>query len=162
MPATSMQKLGTLTPEQALCIDPASFALGGVLDGEISKGETVLVTGLGAIGLFAVQYCVALGARVVAASGFEERRRFPIRRRRIWMSHRMSSAPITRRWRKSSDATSWRRWRKITAIAPAPPPNWGSVCGNFTIGWGNITAKDYCRGKEILPQRRRGRGEETN
>jgi|SRR5215470_672684 len=75
MPATSLQKLGALTPEQALCIDPASFALGGVLDGEISKGETVLVTGLGAIGLFAVQYCAALGARVVAASGFEERRR---------------------------------------------------------------------------------------
>jgi threonine dehydrogenase-like Zn-dependent dehydrogenase len=75
MPATSVRKLGALTPEQALCIDPASFALGGVLDGEISKGETVLVTGLGAIGLFAVQYCVALGARVVAASGLEERRR---------------------------------------------------------------------------------------
>jgi len=75
MPATGLRKLGALTPEQALCIDPASFALGGVLDGEISKGETVLVTGLGAIGLFAVQYCVALGARVVAASGFEERRR---------------------------------------------------------------------------------------
>src|SRR5215510_14894094 len=75
MPATGLRKLGALTPEQALCIDPASFALGGVLDGEISKGETVLVTGLGAIGLFAVQYCAALGARVVAASGFEERRR---------------------------------------------------------------------------------------
>jgi threonine dehydrogenase-like Zn-dependent dehydrogenase len=75
MPASGVQKLGTLTPEQALCIDPASFALGGVLDGEISKGETVLVTGLGAIGLFAVQHCVALGARVVAASAFEERRR---------------------------------------------------------------------------------------
>jgi 2-desacetyl-2-hydroxyethyl bacteriochlorophyllide A dehydrogenase len=75
MPATSVRPLGELTPEQALCIDPASFALGGVLDGEIHQGETVLVTGLGAIGLFAVQYCVALGARVVAASGFEERRR---------------------------------------------------------------------------------------
>lgn len=75
MPATSVRPLGELTPEQALCIDPASFALGGVLDGEIHKGETVLVTGLGAIGLFTVQYCAALGARVVAASGFAERRR---------------------------------------------------------------------------------------
>src|SRR5262245_16108976 len=75
MPATSIRPLGELTPEQALCIDPASFALGGVLDGDIRPGETVLITGLGAIGLFTVQYCAALGARVVVASGFEERRR---------------------------------------------------------------------------------------
>jgi threonine dehydrogenase-like Zn-dependent dehydrogenase len=75
MPAASVGRRGALTPEQALCIDPASFALGGVLDGEIRQGETVLVTGLGAIGLFTVQYCAALGARVVAASGFGERRR---------------------------------------------------------------------------------------
>jgi hypothetical protein len=33
MPATSL--LGDLTPEQSLCIDPASFALGGVLDRQI-------------------------------------------------------------------------------------------------------------------------------
>jgi threonine dehydrogenase-like Zn-dependent dehydrogenase len=75
MPATSARPLGELAPEQALCIDPASFALGGVLDGEIRQAETVLVTGLGAIGLFTVQYCAALGARVVAASSFDERRR---------------------------------------------------------------------------------------
>src|SRR5215510_8744698 len=75
MPAMSVRPLGALTPEQALCIDPASFALGGVLDGEVRQAETVLVTGLGAIGLFTVQYCAALGARVVAASSFDERRR---------------------------------------------------------------------------------------
>jgi 2-desacetyl-2-hydroxyethyl bacteriochlorophyllide A dehydrogenase len=75
LPAASVKRLGKLTPEQALCIDPASFALGGVLDGAIAKAETVLVTGLGAIGLFAIQYCVARGARVVAASSFAERRR---------------------------------------------------------------------------------------
>jgi threonine dehydrogenase-like Zn-dependent dehydrogenase len=74
LPAASVKRLGNLTPEQALCIDPASFALGGVLDGAIAQGETVLVTGLGAIGLFVIQYCVARGARVVAASSFEERR----------------------------------------------------------------------------------------
>jgi threonine dehydrogenase-like Zn-dependent dehydrogenase len=73
--AANVKKLGNLTPEQALCIDPASFALGGVLDGAIAQAETVLVTGLGAIGLFAIQYCAARGARVVGASGFEERRR---------------------------------------------------------------------------------------
>jgi threonine dehydrogenase-like Zn-dependent dehydrogenase len=75
LPAGSVRRLGKLTREQALCIDPASFALGGVLDGAIAKAETVLVTGLGAIGLFTIQYCVARGARVVAASRFDERRR---------------------------------------------------------------------------------------
>jgi threonine dehydrogenase-like Zn-dependent dehydrogenase len=74
LPAASVKRLGHLTPEQALCIDPASFALGGVLDGAIAQGETVLVTGLGSIGLFAIQYCAAHGAEVVAASSFEERR----------------------------------------------------------------------------------------
>lgn len=75
LPAVSVKRLGDLTPEQALCIDPASFALGGVLDGAIAQKETVLVTGLGAIGLFAIQYCMARGAEVVATSSFEERRR---------------------------------------------------------------------------------------
>lgn len=75
LPAAKVQPLGDLTPEQALCIDPASFALGGVIDGAIGQSESVLVTGLGAIGLFAIQYCAALGAKVLAASRFEQRRR---------------------------------------------------------------------------------------
>jgi threonine dehydrogenase-like Zn-dependent dehydrogenase len=74
LPAASVRRLGDLTPEQALCIDPASFALGGVLDGAIAQKESALVTGLGAIGLFAIQYCAARGAKVIAASSFEERR----------------------------------------------------------------------------------------
>ncbi|MGF1619187.1 MAG: zinc-binding dehydrogenase [Rhodomicrobiaceae bacterium] len=74
MPASKLRSLGALSPEQALCIDPASFALGAVIDGAISTGETVLVTGLGAIGLFTVQYCVMRGAHVIAASSFEKRR----------------------------------------------------------------------------------------
>src|SRR5262245_18164975 len=68
LPAANSKRLGNLRPEQALSIDPASFALGGVLDGAIAKAEMVLVTGLGAIGLFAIQHCAARGARVVAAS----------------------------------------------------------------------------------------------
>ena len=43
MPAANVGRLGALTPEQALCIDPASFALGGVLEkkesGEIPSGD---------------------------------------------------------------------------------------------------------------------------
>ncbi|HKJ61526.1 MAG TPA: zinc-binding alcohol dehydrogenase [Hyphomicrobiales bacterium] len=73
--ANKLEPLGALTPEQALCIDPASFALGAVLDGAIESGETVYITGLGAIGLFAVQYCVARGAHVVASSAFASRRK---------------------------------------------------------------------------------------
>ncbi len=75
LPTEKLQPLGALSPEQALAIDPASFALGGVLDGAIAAGESVLVTGLGAIGLFAVQYAKAKGARVLAASSFAPRRR---------------------------------------------------------------------------------------
>ncbi|NES22030.1 MAG: zinc-binding dehydrogenase [Symploca sp. SIO3E6] len=66
--------LDGLTPEQALCIDPANFAIGGVLDGEICFREKVLVTGLGAIGLLAVQYCKLHGATVYASSSFPQRR----------------------------------------------------------------------------------------
>ncbi|HEY7608629.1 MAG TPA: zinc-binding dehydrogenase [Alphaproteobacteria bacterium] len=72
--AEKVKALGALTPHQALCIDPAAFALGALYDGAIGSGDTVLVTGLGAIGLFAVQYCRARGATVLAASGFAPRR----------------------------------------------------------------------------------------
>jgi threonine dehydrogenase-like Zn-dependent dehydrogenase len=72
--ADKVEALGGLSPEQVLCIDPASFALGAVLDGAIEQGETVFITGLGAIGLFAVQYCVTRGARVIASSNFAQRR----------------------------------------------------------------------------------------
>ncbi len=75
LPARDVEPLGGLAPEEALCIDPASFALGAVIDGAIAASETVMVTGLGAIGLFVVQYCRALGARVLAASSFEKRRK---------------------------------------------------------------------------------------
>ena len=74
LPARQVEPLGSLSPEEAVCIDPASFALGAVIDGAIENGESVFVTGLGAIGLFVVQYCVACGARVIAASSFAKRR----------------------------------------------------------------------------------------
>jgi threonine dehydrogenase-like Zn-dependent dehydrogenase len=72
--ASDVQPLDDLSVQQALCIDPASFALGGLQDGGVKPQETVLVTGLGAIGLFVTQYCCALGATVLAASSFESRR----------------------------------------------------------------------------------------
>ena len=75
LPARSVERLGDLTHEQALSIDPASFALGGIIDGALEPSERVLVTGLGAIGLFVVQYCKNRGARTLAASSFEGRRK---------------------------------------------------------------------------------------
>jgi len=75
LPARSVEPLGDLTHEQALSIDPASFALGGVIDGALDPSECVLVTGLGAIGLFVVQYCKKRGATTLAASSFAGRRK---------------------------------------------------------------------------------------
>ena len=73
-----VQPLGGLTMEQALCIDPASFALGAVLDGNIRYREKVFITGLGAIGLLAVQYCKLYGAQVYASSSFPLRRQLAL------------------------------------------------------------------------------------
>ena len=77
--ADSVRPLDGMTPEQALCIDPASFGLGGVLDGDVRIGENILITGLGAIGLMAIQYCKLRGATVYAASGFALRRELAVR-----------------------------------------------------------------------------------
>jgi threonine dehydrogenase-like Zn-dependent dehydrogenase len=79
LPADQVAPLQRLRPEEALCIDPASFALGAVIDGAIAASDRVLVTGLGAIGLFVVQYCAARGAHVIAASRFEKRRNLAAR-----------------------------------------------------------------------------------
>ncbi len=76
--ADKLYHLNGLTPEQALCIDPATFAIGGVLDGDIRFREKVLITGLGAIGLLAVQYCKLHGATVYASSSFAQRRQLAL------------------------------------------------------------------------------------
>jgi threonine dehydrogenase-like Zn-dependent dehydrogenase len=73
--AERVRPLGGLEPQEALCIDPAHFALGAVIDGGIAASDCVLVTGLGAVGLLAVQYCRLQGARVLASSSFPLRRR---------------------------------------------------------------------------------------
>jgi threonine dehydrogenase-like Zn-dependent dehydrogenase len=72
--AEKVQPLDTLTPMEALVIDPAIFALGAVLDGDVRFHEKVFITGLGAIGLLAIQYCKLRGATVYAASSFPLRR----------------------------------------------------------------------------------------
>lgn len=59
--------LGDLTPEDAVCIDPAHVAFVAIRDGNIRIGDSVAVYGLGAIGLLAVQIARAGGARQVFA-----------------------------------------------------------------------------------------------
>jgi threonine dehydrogenase-like Zn-dependent dehydrogenase len=61
------EPLGELTPESAVCADPAHVAFVAVRDGSIRIGDTVAVFGLGAIGLMAVQVARAGGAARVFA-----------------------------------------------------------------------------------------------
>jgi threonine dehydrogenase-like Zn-dependent dehydrogenase len=51
--------------KNALCYDPAQFALGGVRDGHVRPGDAVAVYGMGAIGQLAAQICKKLGASPV-------------------------------------------------------------------------------------------------
>jgi 2-desacetyl-2-hydroxyethyl bacteriochlorophyllide A dehydrogenase len=56
-------------------LDPATFALGGVRDGNVRLGDRVAVFGLGAIGQMAVQLARLGGARWVVGVDLIERRR---------------------------------------------------------------------------------------
>ncbi|HEV8633968.1 MAG TPA: zinc-binding dehydrogenase [Chloroflexota bacterium] len=53
--------------QAAVCLDPATVALGGVRDGGVRIGDRVAVFGLGAIGLVALQIAKVAGASFVAA-----------------------------------------------------------------------------------------------
>ncbi len=55
------------TPEAACCMDPASFAMAAVRDGNVRVGEKVIVFGMGAIGLLSVQLARLSGAVEVVA-----------------------------------------------------------------------------------------------
>jgi threonine dehydrogenase-like Zn-dependent dehydrogenase len=56
-----------MTWQEAVCLDPATVALGGIRDGHVRLGDRVAVFGLGAIGLMAVQVAHAAGASWIAA-----------------------------------------------------------------------------------------------
>jgi threonine dehydrogenase-like Zn-dependent dehydrogenase len=64
-----------MTWKQAVCYDPAQFALGGIRDGNVRMGDNVSVFGLGAIGLLAAQMAKLAGARqVIVCDPIEKRR----------------------------------------------------------------------------------------
>jgi threonine dehydrogenase-like Zn-dependent dehydrogenase len=69
-----------LSPEAAVCIDPAHVAFVALRDGNVRLGDWVAVFGLGAIGLLTVQAAVAAGAeRVVAVDPLPARRERALR-----------------------------------------------------------------------------------
>ena len=51
--------------KEAVCYDPAQFALGGVRDGQVRLGDKAAVFGLGAIGLMTAQMLKLAGASLV-------------------------------------------------------------------------------------------------
>lgn len=61
--------------KNVVCYDPAQFALSGVRDAKVRAGDFVVVIGLGAIGLIAVQLAKRAGASIVIAVDMIEHRR---------------------------------------------------------------------------------------
>lgn len=59
----------------AVCYDPAQFALGGIRDANVRMGDRVVVIGLGAIGQLAIQMAKKSGAAVVIGIDPIEKRR---------------------------------------------------------------------------------------
>jgi 2-desacetyl-2-hydroxyethyl bacteriochlorophyllide A dehydrogenase len=65
----------TITWKQAVCFDPAHFALGGIKDSQMKLGDNVVIFGLGAIGLIAAQMAKLAGAaKVIVCDPIEKRR----------------------------------------------------------------------------------------
>ena len=69
-----------MTWKEAVCYDPAHFAMSAIRDGKVRVGERVAVFGLGAIGLMTVQMARIAGADFVAAVDPIERRRKSLQR----------------------------------------------------------------------------------
>lgn len=60
--------------EAGAMVDPAANAIHGLWRGNLSEGDTVVIVGLGAIGLFAVQFAREMGAKkVIAIDIFDEK-----------------------------------------------------------------------------------------
>ena len=57
-----------MTWKEAVCFDPLNFALGGFRDGNVRAGDKILISGLGAIGLMAVQLAKKAGVTFIAVS----------------------------------------------------------------------------------------------
>jgi threonine dehydrogenase-like Zn-dependent dehydrogenase len=68
-----------MTWKEAVCFDPAQFALAGIRDGQIRLGDNVAVFGLGAIGQLVVQMAKQASQSFVAAiDPIQHRRELPL------------------------------------------------------------------------------------
>jgi threonine dehydrogenase-like Zn-dependent dehydrogenase len=68
--------LEPLTPQDVVCLDPALFAYAAVRDAGVRLGDNVVLTGLGAIGLLAVQMLRQSGVmNLIVVDPIESRRR---------------------------------------------------------------------------------------
>ena len=65
----------TASAKNAVCYDPAQFALSGIRDADVRPGDRVVVIGLGAIGLIALQFAAKIGATTVIGIDPIEKRR---------------------------------------------------------------------------------------
>lgn len=64
----------TISYEAGAMVDPAANAVHGLWRANVEHGDTVVIIGLGAIGLFAVQFAREMGAKeVIAVDIFEEK-----------------------------------------------------------------------------------------
>lgn len=64
----------TISYDAGAMVDPAANAVHGLWRGNVKKGDTAVVMGLGAIGMFAVQFAREMGAKeVIAVDIFEEK-----------------------------------------------------------------------------------------
>jgi threonine dehydrogenase-like Zn-dependent dehydrogenase len=64
-----------MTATDALCMDPAYFAYGAIRDAGAKPGDNVVVSGMGAIGLFIIQFLKLSGClNIIAVDPLEKRR----------------------------------------------------------------------------------------
>ncbi|EKF52221.1 zinc-dependent alcohol dehydrogenase [Lactococcus garvieae] len=65
--------------KNAVCYDPAQFAMGGTRVANVRAGDWVAIFGLGAIGLIAVQIAAKAGAKVIALDPIANRRELALK-----------------------------------------------------------------------------------
>ena len=76
VPASQLHPSSTLSFEQLALVEPLSIGAHAIRQGQVAKGECVLVVGAGPIGLSVVQFALLAGARVLVIDISEQRLEF--------------------------------------------------------------------------------------
>lgn len=76
LPATYLHPARTLSFEQLVLVEPLAIGAHAVRGAEISKGERVLVVGVGPIGLAVTQFALLMGAQVIVTDISQQRLAF--------------------------------------------------------------------------------------